>query len=59
MKISNNPIINNNNIKVSTQQTKKIDTEKTRVEEIKEAIKNGTYKIDIDKTAKAMAKALL
>jgi len=58
MKISNNPIINNN-IKVSTQQTKKIDTEKTRVEEIKEAIKNGTYKIDIDKTAKAMAKALL
>jgi anti-sigma28 factor (negative regulator of flagellin synthesis) len=58
MKISNNPIINSN-IKVSTQQTKKIDTEKTRVEEIKEAIKNGTYKIDINKTAKAMAKALL
>ena len=58
MKISTNPIINSN-IKVSTQQTKKIDTEKTRVEEIKEAIKNGTYKIDINKTAKAMAKALL
>ena len=58
MKISTNPIINSN-IKVSTQQTKKIDTEKTRVEEIKEAIKNGSYKIDINKTAKAMAKALL
>jgi anti-sigma28 factor (negative regulator of flagellin synthesis) len=35
-------------------------TEKlSRVEEIKRAIKNGTYKIDIEITAKAMAKALL
>jgi len=35
-------------------------TEKlSRVEEIKRAIQNGTYKIDIEITAKAMAKALL
>ena len=31
----------------------------SRVDEIKEAIKNGTYKIDIEKTSKAMAKSLL
>jgi len=35
-------------------------TEKlSRVEEIKRAIKNGTYKVNIETTAKAMAKALL
>jgi anti-sigma28 factor (negative regulator of flagellin synthesis) len=31
----------------------------SRVEEIKRAIENGTYKIDIEITARAMAKALL
>jgi len=33
--------------------------EKSKVDSIKEAIQNGTYKIDIDKTAKDMAKNLL
>jgi anti-sigma28 factor (negative regulator of flagellin synthesis) len=31
----------------------------SRVEEIKKEIEQGTYKIDLDKTAQAMAKALL
>ena len=31
----------------------------SKVEEIKKAIENGTYKIDIHKTAIAMAKALM
>jgi len=33
--------------------------EKSRIDSIKEAIQNGTYKIDIDKTARNMAKNLL
>jgi len=42
------------------QQIKTTKTQTTsRVEEIKKAIQNGTYKIDIQKTAQAMAKALL
>ena len=46
---------------ISTQQIKKTQENKklSRVEEIKEQIKNGTYKVDIDKTAKAMLKHLL
>ena len=45
----------------STQQNKKVAENKKleRVEEIKEQIKNGTYKIDLQKTAKAMAQDLL
>ncbi len=39
----------------SINKTEKI----SRVEEIRRAIENGTYKIDIEKTAKALAKALL
>jgi len=31
----------------------------SRVEAIKEQIKNGTYEVNIEKTAKALAKALL
>jgi anti-sigma28 factor (negative regulator of flagellin synthesis) len=43
---------------VKSQQTNK--TEKlSRVEEIKQQIQNGEYKIDLRKTAEAMAKALL
>jgi anti-sigma28 factor (negative regulator of flagellin synthesis) len=49
----------------STQPDKK-EVKKTqnlqksgRVEEIKKQIENGTYKIDLDKTAKALAKHLL
>jgi len=49
---------------LSTQQQKRTQNvekeEKVgRVEEIKEQIKNGTYKIDINKTAEALAKSLL
>jgi anti-sigma28 factor (negative regulator of flagellin synthesis) len=50
---------------ISTQPDKK-EVKKTensqksgRVEEIKKQIQNGTYKIDLDKTAKALAKHLL
>jgi anti-sigma28 factor (negative regulator of flagellin synthesis) len=50
---------------ISTQPDKK-EVKKTqnsqksgRVEEIKKRIENGTYKIDLDKTAKALAKTLL
>jgi len=44
----------------STQQNKKIqkNTKLSRVEEIKQQIKNGTYKIDLQKSAEAMAKHL-
>jgi anti-sigma28 factor (negative regulator of flagellin synthesis) len=47
----------------STQQNKTEKTQKqeklSRVEEIKKEIQNGTYKVDIQKTAEAMAKTLL
>ncbi len=45
---------------LSTQQNKKINENKKleRVEEIKQQIKNGTYQIDLQKTAEAMAKTL-
>jgi anti-sigma28 factor (negative regulator of flagellin synthesis) len=33
--------------------------EKSKVDTIKESIKNGTYKIDINKSAESMAKNLL
>jgi len=44
----------------STQQNKKTqkNTKLSRVEEIKQQIKNGTYKIDLQKSAEAMAKHL-
>ena len=59
MKIYNN--VSNNIQSLSTQQkAKKIENQKlSRVEEIKEQIKNGTYKIDINKTAESLAKYLL
>ena len=44
----------------STQQNKKTqkNTKLSRVEEIKQQIKNGTYQIDLQKSAEAMAKHL-
>jgi flagellar biosynthesis anti-sigma factor FlgM len=33
--------------------------EKSKVDSLKEAISNGTYKIDLDKTADKLAKTLL
>ena len=59
MKIQNSLL---NNIKnLSTQQNKRTEESKklSRVEEIKQQIKNGTYKVDINKTAEALAKYLL
>jgi len=47
----------------STQQKRTQNVQKEekigRVEEIKKSIQNGTYKIDIEKTAEAFAKSLL
>ncbi len=51
--LSQNKKIENNNI------TKSDNVGKTRVEELKDAIKNGTYNVDIKSSAKAMAKSLL
>jgi anti-sigma28 factor (negative regulator of flagellin synthesis) len=58
--------INSNYFNLSTQpanEKKEIKTEDTkqirRVEEIKKQIESGEYKIDLDKTAKALAKKLL
>jgi flagellar biosynthesis anti-sigma factor FlgM len=49
-----------------SQQNKKTENElksdnvgKSRVEELKDAIKNGTYSVDIQSSSKAMAKSLL
>ncbi len=59
MRVNNNNYLNITNL--STQKSKKTtETKKlSRVEEIKQQIQNGTYRVDIDKTAKAMAKYLL
>jgi flagellar biosynthesis anti-sigma factor FlgM len=52
---------NNSTLLTSISQEKKDiqKVEKSKVETIKEAMKNGTYKIDINKTAESMAKSLL
>lgn len=59
MKINTHSSLNIKNL--SAQQTKKTEPNKklSRVEEIKQQIKNGTYKIDINKTAEALTKYLL
>ena len=51
---------------VKEQKTKReemiqesVEVSKTRAEEIKEAIKNGTYKIDLEKTTKAIVEELM
>ena len=48
---------------ISTQQKKTQNVQKEekigRVEEIKRQLERGEYKIDIEKTAQAMAKSLL
>jgi len=56
-KVESSILTNVNDIQNKNSKTK---VEKlSKVEEIKKAIENGTYKIDIQKSAKAMAKALL
>ena len=60
MKISNS--LNSFQIQNSTQSKKqeKVENKKlSRVEEIKQKIQNGEYKVDINKTAKAMLDYLL
>jgi len=58
-------VSNQTNVMFSTQNDSinikhKEKTQKiSRVELIKQQIQNGYYKIDLEKTAKAMAKALL
>jgi anti-sigma28 factor (negative regulator of flagellin synthesis) len=49
----------NNVSSIQNNKTKAKVEKLSKVEEIKKAIENGTYKIDIQKSAKAMAKALL
>ncbi len=57
--------ISNNSTFISAMSQKKEEniksenTEKSKVETIKESIQNGSYKIDLDKTAQKMAKSLL
>jgi len=53
--------IQNSNIQISAQPEKKeVKQVKTgRVEEIKQQIQAGSYKVDINKTAKAFADKLL
>jgi len=56
--------INSNTPYFSTISSKKDknniqNVEKSKVESIKEAIENGSYKIDLDKTASKMARTLL
>jgi anti-sigma28 factor (negative regulator of flagellin synthesis) len=50
-------------VDTTSKDSKKVNTKKleklSKVEEIKKAIENGTYKIDIESSARAMAKALL
>ena len=50
-----------NSTQIQEKKTNNIQKEEkiSRVEEIKEQIKNGTYEVNIEKTAKALAKALL
>jgi len=54
---------NNSTLFTSISKDKKnIETEKvekSKVETIKESIKNGSYKIDVNNTARSMAKKLL
>jgi anti-sigma28 factor (negative regulator of flagellin synthesis) len=53
----------NTQMNISTQQKKTQNIQKDeklgRVEEIKKRIDNGTYNIDIDKTAEALSKTLI
>jgi len=56
--------ISNNSTFISTisskqENEKAQNVEKSKVESLKDAIKNGTYKIDIDSTAKKLAESLL
>jgi anti-sigma28 factor (negative regulator of flagellin synthesis) len=53
--------INTQTLPTQQKKTQNVQKEEKigRVEEIKKQIQNGEYKIDINKTAEAMAKSLL
>ncbi|WP_456479751.1 flagellar biosynthesis anti-sigma factor FlgM [Nautilia sp.] len=53
--------INTQNIPTQPKKTQNVQRQDKpgRVEEIKQKIQNGDYKVDINKTAEAFAKALL
>jgi anti-sigma28 factor (negative regulator of flagellin synthesis) len=58
--ISNNSTLLTSISSEKNSKTEKSDKmEKSRVESIKDAIQNGTYKIDIEKASVSMAKQLL
>jgi anti-sigma28 factor (negative regulator of flagellin synthesis) len=58
--ISQSGVVQSNNIKQNAQKETVSKTEKIdRVEEIKKQIEAGTYKINIQKSAEAMADTLM
>lgn len=54
-----NTLNNNSDVRVENENKEVKTTENARVKEIADAIANGTYQVDISKTAKAVADALL
>ena len=54
-----NTLNNNSDVRVENKSKEVKTNENARVKEIADAIANGTYQVDISKTAKAVADALL
>ncbi|MBF0902103.1 MAG: flagellar biosynthesis anti-sigma factor FlgM [Campylobacter concisus] len=54
-----NTLNNNSDVRVENESKEVKTNENARVKEIADAIANGTYQVDISKTAKAVADALL
>ena len=54
-----NTLNNSSDVRVENENKEVKTTENARVKEIADAIANGTYQVDISKTAKAVADALL
>lgn len=54
-----NTLNNNSDVRVENKSKEVKTNENAKVKEIADAIANGTYQVDISKTAKAVADALL
>jgi hypothetical protein len=54
-----NTLNNNSDVRVENENKEVKTNENAKVKEIADAIANGTYQVDISKTAKAVADALL
>ena len=54
-----NTLNNNSDVRVENENKEVKTNENARVKEIADAIANGTYQVDISKTARAVADALL